>query len=103
MFFKKSLKYIAKNKVKQLPNIFSLVLLITIMMIPLSKFLLFWLYMPFFFVFGFRALANAERNDLPWKYKSFIVFTLPFLVWILFIAIIIIFNALTGINPFLGK
>ena len=90
-FFKSVLIYIKNNKDIMLPHVFTFVIFLTIMLISLlvnfpgSKSIIYWLYVPFFAIFAFRALAKTEKDDLPKKQASFVVFILPILLALVFL------------------
>ena len=99
-FLSTAFSYIWNNKKYELPHIFTFPILLTIMLIPISKGILFLLYSPFFFWFGFRAWAKAETDGLHLGYLIFLLTILPFITGFIFAMAIIIFNAYTGINPY---
>ena len=90
------------NKKYFLPNIFTFVILLNLMLIPIpaSKALTFWFYAPFFYYFGFKALNRAHKLELSVWVTIKICILFPFIVSLFYIFGIIIINGITGFYAF---
>lgn len=78
------INYIKENKIEILPHILSpfILILLIILPIPFSKSWIALLYAPLFFGFFLRALAKTEKDNLQRRQKYFIIFTVPFLLFL---------------------
>ena len=92
---------ISENKKYFLPQIFTLVILISMGLIPkLEPGILMLLYSPLFFYLFYRAMNRARVINLTNRQTNIIVFVYPFLVALIYVFCIISFYVLTGFNAY---
>jgi hypothetical protein len=97
-----SFSYIRNNKKEMLPQVFTFVnmYILLLLPIPISATLLFWLYIPFFGYFFFRALAKTEKDNLSLKHKILICMIFPFMALLVcFIIHLTIHSSIYGLTP----
>ena len=97
----KIIDIVSENKKYFLPQIFTLVILISLSLMPIfSPGTLMLLYAPFFFYLFFRAMNRARVINLTNKQTNIIVILFPFLIALLYFFGIILVYIITGFNAY---